>query len=198
MKIHIEIPNTGLLPVDTVAALMRMEKYANRQGIETAVLFRRGCLIYQSREDAGEHLLESDADALLFLDSDMFPTEDMLVKLIEADKDIISALAFRRVPDYEPCIFTEEGFYHDYPEGLIEVEATGMACTLIKRGVFERVPKPWFFPEPVIGEDKAFCRRAKNAGHKIWCDTTLECGHIGECMFHSGHYRQRRKVCLQS
>ncbi len=195
MKILIEIPNTGLLPVETAAALMRMEKYANLWGIETECVFRRGCLIYDSREAAGNNLLESDCDALLFLDSDMYPTEEMLVRLLEAKKDIISALAFRRVPNYEPCIFDENGFYHDYPEGVIEVEATGMACTLIKREVFEKTPQPWFFPEPVIGEDKAFCQRAKSAGFKIYCDTTLECGHIGECVFHSGHYRQWREQC---
>jgi hypothetical protein len=194
MKVLIEIPNTGLLPVETAAALMRMEKYANLKGIETECVFRRGCLIYDSREEAGKNLLESGCDALLFLDSDMYPTEEMLVRLANAKKDIISALAFRRVPNFEPCIFNEKGFYHDYPEGVIEVEAAGMACILIKREVFEKTPQPWFFPEPAIGEDKAFCRRVKKAGFKIYCDTTLECGHIGECVFHSGHYRQWREA----
>jgi hypothetical protein len=116
MKVLIEIPNTGLLPVETAAALMRMEKYANLKGIETECVFRRGCLIYDSREEAGKNLLESGCDALLFLDSDMYPTEEMLVRLANAKKDIISALAFRRV-EFRALLFKEKGFYHDYRRG---------------------------------------------------------------------------------
>jgi GT2 family glycosyltransferase len=120
---------------------------------------------------------------------------NMLVKLIEHDKDIVSALAFKRFPPYEPCIFKKcdrEGteFWLDYPKGLIEIQGVGMACTLIKRKVFETVPKPWFFPEPNIGEDLSFCIRAREAGYKIYCDTNLICGHVGNFVVTEEFYRR--------
>jgi predicted O-methyltransferase YrrM len=39
-----------------------------------------------------------------------------------------------------------------------------------------------------IGEDLAFCIRAKKAGFKIWCDPTIPLNHIGEQEFNSKTY----------
>ena len=36
-----------------------------------------------------------------------------------------------------------------------------------------------FIPEPMLGEDLAFCQRAAGAGHEIWCEPTARVGHIG-------------------
>jgi len=159
------------------------------------ICYRWLSLVYIARETAAKTFLEGNYDALLFVDSDMVCPIDMLVRLIEADKDIVSGLAFQRFPPYEPCIFKKcdrEGteFWLDYPKGLIEIQGVGMACTLIKRKVFEAVPQPWFFPEPNIGEDLAFCIRAREAGYKIYCDTNLICGHVGNFVVTEEFYRR--------
>jgi hypothetical protein len=149
MKVLIEIPHTGMFPYQFVHAFPLMMISAMQKGVSIEYELRGHSLVYDAREGAAQKLLESDCDALLFLDSDMMPTADMLMRLIEADKPLVSALAFRRVPGYEPCIFKELSngdaeIYHDYPKGLIEVAAVGMACTLIKREVFEKITQPWF------------------------------------------------------
>jgi GT2 family glycosyltransferase len=143
-----------------------------------------------------------EVDALLFLDSDMVPPADMLLKLLEADKPIAGALAFKRRPPYEPCIFKEvtensTEFYYDYPKGLIEIAGTGMACCLIKRCVLD-MPKPWFYPSPLLGEDLAFCLRARENGHSVWCDTTLICGHATTIVIDERYYDAYKPQLLPS
>ena len=193
MKVLMCIPYTGYIPPQAAYSLPPMACYARSKGIEIDMLPVGLSLIYTARERAADTLIQGGYDALLFIDSDMAVPANMLVKLIEHDKDIVSALAFKRFPPYEPCIFKKcdrEGteFWLDYPKGLIEIQGVGMACTLIKRKVFESVPKPWFFPEPKIGEDLAFCIRAKEQGFKIFCDTELICGHCTTEVVTEAHY----------
>ena len=193
MKVLIEIPHTGNFPYQFVHAFPLMMIRAMQKGISIEYELRGHSLVYDAREGAAKHFLSSDNDFLLFLDSDMMPPPDMLSKLIEYDKPIVSALAFRRVPNYEPCIFkkvdNEATLYLDYPKGLIEVEGVGMACTLIKREVFEKVKEPWFRPGD-LGEDLSFCKRVKEAGFPIYCDTNLICGHIGSFEVTEKHFRR--------
>lgn len=190
MKVLIEIPHTGMFPYQFVNAYPLMIATSMKSGIGVEYELRGHSLVYDAREQAAKYFLESDCDYMLFLDSDMVPPADMLIKLIEHDKDIVSALAFRRVPNYEPCIFKDDmEFYLDYPKGLIEVAGVGMACTLIKREVFEKVPQPWFMPT-ALGEDLSFCKRATDAGYKIFCDTNLICGHVGSFEVTEEYFRR--------
>lgn len=189
MKVLIEIPHTGLFPYQFVHSFPLMMINAMQKGISIEYELRGNSLVYDARESAVKHLLDSDCDSILFLDSDMFPSADMLVKLVEHDKPIVSALAFKRTEPYYPCIFKtldkEATVYTDYPRGLIEVAGVGMACCLIKREVFEKVKEPWFFPTPELGEDLSFCKRVK---FPIYCDTNLICGHVGNSVIGEKNY----------
>jgi cellulose synthase/poly-beta-1,6-N-acetylglucosamine synthase-like glycosyltransferase len=167
---------------------------ARKEGIEVDLLPVGLSLVYTAREGAVETFLSGDYDSLLFVDSDMVTPPDLLTKLIKADKDIVSALAFKRFPPYEPCIFKEltqdgAGFYLDYSKGLIKVAGVGMACTLIKRKVLEELEKPLFYPNGNLGEDLSFCLRAKARGFEIFCDTQLICGHVSIDVIKESHYR---------
>ena len=68
-----------------------------------------------------------------------------------------------------------------------------MACTLIKREVLENMPQPWFFPTN-NGEDLSFCKRATDAGYKIYCDTELICGHVGSYTVSEEHFGRLNNV----
>lgn len=193
MRILICIPYTGFVAPQAAYSLIPMACHARNQGVSVDMLPIGLSLVYTAREEAVKAFLEGEYEALLFVDSDMVVPVDLLTKLIEADKDIVSALAFKRTPGYEPCIFKEcneqdAKFYLDYPKGLIEIQGVGMACTLIKRKVFESVPEPWFFPHKALGEDLSFCVRARAAGFRIYCDTTLICGHVTQDTIGEAHY----------
>ena len=101
---------------------------------------------------AGE-ALRQNYDYLLFIDDDNPVPRDTLIKLIEDDKDIITAPILKRklnedgsrslcalyvhlekdIRIYEPITeFREQGYLH-------RIDACGMGCTLIKRKVLEAV-----------------------------------------------------------
>jgi len=67
------------------------------------------------------------------------------------------------------------------------VDYTGFGWVMIKKGVFENLPYPWFAPkmqvfesgavQDMCGEDVSFCLDAIEAGDDIWCDPRIRVGH---------------------
>jgi len=57
--------------------------------------------------------------------------------------------------------------------------------------------KPYFVMPKVGTEDMLWCYRAKKKGIKIWCDTDVDCGHVGFNPVVTRIYRERAEV-LQS
>ena len=46
--------------------------------------------------------------------------------------------------------------------------------------------KPYFdfnYKGKEVGEGVYFCLKAKDAGYEIWCDPTMDIGHIGEYIY---------------
>lgn len=122
---------------------------------------------------------------LLWIDDDMTFEPDAVRRLLAHDLPIVGGLCFNRRHPYSPVLvyFTERGFAfkYDYPEGLVEVDATGAAFLLVKKEVFlkirEKYPEgPWSILG--IGEDVSFCKRATAVGYKVFVDTTVKIGHI--------------------
>ncbi len=67
------------------------------------------------------------------------------------------------------------------------VDYTGFGWVCIKKGVFEKLPYPWFAPkmqvfesgkvQDMCGEDVSFCLDAIEEGYEIWCDPRIRVGH---------------------
>lgn len=155
--------------------------------------------VAHNRNNLVRAFLESDADALLFIDDDMSWKTEALDKLVEhfdpKKRPVVGGLAF----GYDNgTIFTtlhrstgQPGRYvrlAAFPQdGLIEVDATGGACLLVARHVFERVAEgrsgyPWFQDEMLgdkeTGEDIVFCSRVREAGFPIYVATGVNFAHI--------------------
>jgi hypothetical protein len=142
-----------------------------------------------ARNNLIEQFLESDAEYLFLVDADMGVPREGLKTLVEHDLPIVGAFCFRRDPPYEPTLMiktnqkiNEQTYLYenmrDYPDGLMEVHATGGACLLIKREVLEKVTSPWFYElDGVKSEDIYFCEKVREAGYKIYVDTTVKTSH---------------------
>lgn len=136
------------------------------------------------------------ATHLLFIDDDTVPPKFAIDRLLAHDVDIVNGLTCRRKPPFDPCVYRFDANVGKHKtvdifrKGLIEVDAVGMACTLIKREVFMRMlelpeinaKSPKWFEWTASGEDITFCVRAKKAGFKVFCDTDLICDHYGPRM----------------
>ena len=160
--------------------------------------YARGMPIDVARNRFVKELLKSvDTEYLFFLDSDVLPGPDALVRLMSHKRRIVSGLYYRRVPPIHPTAYIydekEKGFkvIKDPGEvGLVEVDAVGLGCCLIHRSVFEQLNPPWFKwtkerpyvlkeGEPEVSEDLYFFYRVrKELGEKVYLDTTVRCGHV--------------------
>ena len=64
------------------------------------------------------------------------------------------------------------------------MDRVGTGCIIIAKEAFERLEFPWFVNEPhmegqMLGShDNYFCKKAQEAGIKIWCDFTLTSPHM--------------------
>lgn len=177
----IAVPNVGMIRAQLVDWLMRHKSF----GHET-VLLSPAATIYRpltrNRNYARQEFLGSDADALLQLDSDMAPAQDLL-KIADNDVDICSASVWTTKGNetFPLCMKrTETGYDIQTGEGLIECDAIGGGCMLIKRKVLEDVEFP-FITDEYPSEDFGFCEIAKEKGYRVFFDTRYRCYHFTIC-----------------
>lgn len=141
---------------------------------------------------------------LLMLDCDQTMPEDLIPQLLSHELMIVGALVHRRYQPFDPLMCNGEiGHFmtidNEGRKELVEVDTTGTGCLLFDMRVFDAIPEPWFkFTDPrdvpqllesypwleeenikgIIGEDFWFCWQAKQAGFRIYVDTSVPCGHL--------------------
>lgn len=140
-----------------------------------------------------------DYDYIFWIDSDQVFTFEQFEQLMSRDVDFVSGLyrttavgEFPAVVDWDEDYFiknerfnrlTPEDIYNT--EELIEVVFNGFGFVLMKKGVLEKIPYPWFKPTSVnigginhlMGEDVAICRELKEQGVSIYVDPLCVVGH---------------------
>jgi GT2 family glycosyltransferase len=161
----------------------------------------RGGDITEKREKQVQIGMEMGCTHIILLDADMvYPPQFLedLFLLLEDGADLAGIVCYRGYPPYNPLIWhpTEERHlrpFEDYQFGdIVDAGATGAACLLVKREVFEKVERPWFRFQmeekeqggKVIimrrGEDTYFTRKATKAGFKLRISTKYDIGHLRE------------------
>lgn len=197
IKLAIATPSTGTIKTKTVESLISMCK---NLPFDYFFLSHEGSILHHMRERLVKKAIELECTHLLFVDSDMVFEKDAVVRLLEANKDIVGANYSRRKLPLEGTVKhfrreTYKGFGEfnmDAPPpttGICKVESIGTGFMLIKLSVFDFLPEPWFFFESngdgdlATGEDYWFCRLAREKGFEVWCDLGLKIGHIGDTIF---------------
>ena len=191
MKVFIAIPS-----LDTVPALFCQSLALLQRAGDTIVGFQVGSLVYNARNELARQAIKSEADWVLWLDSDMVFEPDLLKKMLkvceENDIDFLTGLCFRRKPPYTPTLFDrldkmEHGASYttimSVPEGRFKVGGCGFAGVLMSTDILLSVAARFggrmFDPLEGFGEDVSFCWRARQCGYEIWCDSDIELGHVG-------------------
>ncbi|MBK9030746.1 MAG: hypothetical protein IPL61_05300 [Myxococcales bacterium] len=172
--------------------------------------FAASAAIDRTRGDAATAALADGAEALLWIDSDVAFTAAEVAALCAHRLPVVAGLYPKKgVRDFavhlEPGT-TELGV--GTSGGLYDVRYVGAGFLYTEREVYDDVRRhfglptcntrfgaptvPYFLPMVVadpagppgaywyLGEDYAFCERARQAGHKIVVDTTLRLGHVGK------------------
>jgi hypothetical protein len=134
--------------------------------------------------------LENDYDYLMFIDDDVFVPFDAYKKLRAMNYDIAAGNVVVRGYPFNPMMFKYNedkclSFYTDYKgkdkDGILDVDAVGFSCCLIKVSLLKRVIQPYFVTGPFNTEDVYFCVKAKEAFPqvKMGVHVGVECGHLG-------------------
>ena len=163
--------------------------------------------IAEKREGQCETAMKMGCTHVFMADGDMVYPPTILVDMFEEinnGADMVGGLCYRGAPPYDPLIWhpTEERKlvpFRDYQFGdVVDAGATGAACLLVKKNVFEKMEQPWFriqreeitnrwrpWKKKVItilrrGEDTYFTRNATKAGFKLKVVTKEDIGHMRE------------------
>ncbi len=149
-----------------------------------------------ARNAAVQHGLNSGADYIFSLDSDVIPPPDAIYRLLSHKKPVVSGLYCRRSPPHTVPVAIRNGSWATdlRANALEEVELVGAGCLLVRREVFEQVPpqrqgKPWFDWRvdlrdienmgPHLSEDFTWCVHIRNHQIPVLVDTSVKCLHIG-------------------
>ena len=206
-KILIAVPCMDMVSARFAQSLTTLKKVD-----DCIVSFIIGSLIYDSRNRLAEYAVRINADYILWLDSDMTFPPDVLERMMKVldeheEIDILTGLYFRRSTPFTPVAFDvletdENGELHftnmdDIPDGIREVAGCGFGCVLMKTDclfdIAGREGPVWFSPLANVGEDCAFCMRARKYGYKIFIDPSIEFGHMGYAAVTRGFYEVTKK-----
>ncbi len=186
-KIVIGISSADYMKSKTVATLFSLvKKYPNID-----LILKQSCLVHKNRNDIVTEALKGNYTHIFFIDTDMCFAPEVLERLLSRNVDIIGANYHKRNPNKETVIkFIEDGKLvgKQIPEDLFECATIGTGCALIKTDVFKKIGFPYFdFKDDIIkeevGEDVFFCLKAIRNDYKIYCDPTMDIGHIGEYIY---------------
>ena len=210
MRIMIAIPCMDMMHSDFVISLTGLRHEGN-----VRYVYSVSSLVYDSRNGLARRAIVEGFDRVLWLDSDMKFSADLLERLnadLDEDRDLVSGLYVTRKPPFKPCIFKECGYkhkdgdrevrpyadsYYDYPkDSIFEIDACGFGGVLMKTSLLKAVESKYglpFAPMLGFGEDISFCLRAKDLGAKMYCDSRINLGHVGFYTYTEDNYLEIAK-----
>lgn len=192
VKVVIGVPTTGMVHADFAMSLATIVHYtAGSKDVEVAsIVNQKTSIIQKGRHDIVKEAQKLEADKLLFLDSDMVFPPNLLTGLAKHKKNIVGCNYATRVHPIKPTArFENKDFISLKPQGLIEVGYLGTGSLMVDMKVFDKIGDPYFRVEykdkAFHGEDYNFCKDAREAGFKVFCDTNLskEVRHLGQQEF---------------
>jgi len=150
----------------------------------------------KARQKVVDQARANNARWLFFVDTDVFPPQDAITRLMAHDKKIVTGIYYMKTHPPQPVIFQKlgDGPYWNFPvEELVEIEGAGLGCTLIDMEVFDEFERQgisffdenWVHTKPdgskvkvKVGEDHWFFMKAKELGFQPYCDTSVLCDHM--------------------
>ena len=203
-KYLIAVPCLDMVHTGFMASLVAMQRVGACKHS-----FLANSLVYDARNMLAAEAIDTGADRILFLDSDMGFDVDLMQRFaddMDEGRDYVSGIFFKRMFPLKPCIYKTvdiiEGnngmigkteLYLDYPKDtLFPIAGSGfgavMLSTKMVKDVYDTFGFP-FAPMPgILGEDLVFCYRAKQLGYELWCDSRIKLKHIGHFAYGEEHY----------
>lgn len=180
------------IPMDEVTFSMWMSSFIQMQPMPwDGYAFAMQTYLPAARNYIHKKFLQSGAEWLVMLDSDVVPPPDFVNRLLGHNKKMAGGWYCKKAWD-KP----EERFpvVYDYIEekdgvfwwnirkrpgkGLEKVDGAGAGCWLMHRDVARAIGEE---PYDMMngGEDMSLCVKVRKTGFDIWIDWDLPCSHLG-------------------
>ena len=198
-KVLIALPAMDTLPTQTAYSLLTLER-----DCPSRVSFIVRMAVHDARDKLAHEAMESGADRVLWLDSDMVFPSDMMRRMgdvLDGGADAVSGMYFKRELPTSPVVYKivdavarqAEPFW-DYPtDALFQVAGFGFGAVMMTTELLHRVETrtgALFAPIPGLSEDLSFCRRALDVGARLMCDSRIKLGHVGLVTYGEAMYKR--------
>lgn len=156
------------------------------------------------RNEMVYNALQSGCTHLIMMDTDQVYHEKTITRLLSHRLPVVGCLVYRRYPPFDPLML--KGDIDTYltisewdKDELVEVDATGTGCLLFDMQVFRKMPYPWFrfrrrWKGDIVGEDIGFCSDLREAGYKIFVDTSIPSDHLTSMRINEGTWKLYNRV----
>lgn len=192
MKVLVGMPCIHEIPTRTVISLLSIIQ----KDIDPFLV--SGSLVYDARDEIAKYAVANGYDYVLYVDSDMTFIPEDLNRLAAHNVGICSGLYVTRHGENKNVAYSRVIKRRRFPfrspklisdgetQGFGEIAAVGFGFCLIKTSVIKTMLKYYkslFEPKWGVGEDIAFCIRARHCGFKTFIDRDVKLGHIGETIY---------------
>lgn len=195
----------GKLNIKTAFALAQLMPKALSLGVSVFLSDMSNCsIITMARNSLVNEFLKTDAQDMLFIDSDVIINPDDVLRLLaqHAGRDVTAGMYPRRAKDkrfFLDMHFDEDGNF-EFDGSLMKVQRVGTGFMMISRKIIEKLiadHPEWRYENKdgvgavsavfdfavkdgkFVGEDYLFCDRVREAGGSVWVDVDISLPHIG-------------------
>ena len=194
-KVLIAVPALDTMPTQTAYSMLSLKRDCPSR---FSFIVRASC--HDARNLLAREAVESGADRVLWIDSDMVFNDDLMIRLgedLDAGWDMVCGLYFKRELPVTPVIYRHINSltgkaeqYLDYPKNqLFPIAGCGFGAVMMTTELLKQVGDYAFTPYAHLSEDLSFSVRAQDAGAKIACDSRIKVGHVGQITYGEQMYK---------
>ena len=195
-KVLIAVPALDVMPVLTAYSMLSMKRDCPAR---FSFIVRASC--HDARNLLAREAIDSGADRVLWIDSDMVFDDDLMIRLgedLDEGYDMVGGIFFRREIPTSPLVYRmidgasgKTTVWKDYPrDRLFLCAGYGFGAVMMTTELLKRVGDYAFTPMAHLSEDLSFCARAQEAGAQIACDSRVKVGHVGQIVIGEQLYRR--------
>lgn len=153
------------------------------------------------RNQLVEQALRNSCTHMVMMDTDQVYPPETITKLLGHWQYVVGTRVYRRYPPFDPVMYRGELHKaHRIPDEeclsgkLVEVDFVGTGCVMFDMRIFMDLEPPWFRSLPrteehkPVGEDFYISHRIRQAGYKIYVDTSIDITHLATMEVNSSTY----------
>lgn len=184
VKLLVAVPCYDTAEAEFLKSFSALLLHLSKAGYDFDVKVESGTLVYLARESLALHAIHNGFTHVLWLDTDQVFEPDIADRMLALEKPFVTAIIRGRHGRYLTNValsIRDCERLDDIPKEPFWAEVCGFGVVLIETRVMQAVRHAegtCFTPTIRMGEDFQFCQKALNCGFKVYCDPSIQAGHI--------------------